>query len=45
MEVGEDEFRRAKDGDYFKKELSIEIDGDLIRRHSHDRKSSIHKKG
>ena len=44
MEVGGDEFRRAKDGDYFKKELSVEIDGDLIRRYSYDRKSNIHKK-
>ncbi len=44
-EVGEEKFRRARDGKYFKKELAIELDEDLIRRHSYDRKSSIHKKG
>jgi len=45
MEVGEEKFRRVRDKKYFKKELAIELDEDIIRRHSYDGKSSIHKKG
>ena len=44
LEVGEGEFRRARDEEFFKKELAIELDGDVIRRYSNDGKSNIHKK-
>ena len=44
VEVGEEQFRQAKDKEFFKKELAIELDEDLIRRQSYDRKGNIHKK-
>jgi hypothetical protein len=44
VEVGEEQFRQAKNREFFKKELAIELGEDPTRRQSYDGKSNIHKK-